>query len=206
MTRNHQLKLFTIGYSSYKLEDFMKVLSANAVSALADVRSSPYSATYPDYNRENLQKQLKINGIAYVYLGDLLGARVNDPHMYVNNSANFSLIAKSFAFKSGITRLKEGTQKGYLIALMCAEKDPLTCHRTILICKNIRNDFDIKHILPNFRIESHDNLEKRLLRLFSLDGPDLFGTPEDIKLEQAYKRQENNIAYKASDQNTAEEE
>lgn len=205
MAQNHQPKLFTIGYSSYRLEDFITALAANKVSALADVRSSPYSAAYPEYNRENIQKKLKANEIAYVYLGDLLGARANDPCVYVNNIANFDLIAKSSTFKSGIARLKEGTQRGYLIALMCAEKDPLTCHRTILICKNVRKDFDIKHILPKFRIESQDNLEKRLLRLFSLDGPDLFGTPEDIKLEQAYKRQENNVAYRASNQNATEE-
>lgn len=198
MNYNNLQTIFTIGYSSYRLCDFIKTLKDNKINALADVRSSPYSTIHLDYNRENLQKELKSHGIAYVYLGDLLGARIDDQSVYINNTADFDLIATSSAFNQGLARLIEGTNRGYLIALMCAEKDPIACHRAILICKNLRNTFDIKHILPNFKIESQHNFEKRLLHHFNLDCPDLFGTSDDIKLEHAYKMQERNIAYKIS--------
>ncbi len=52
---------------------------------------------------------------------------------------------------------------------MCAEKDPITCHRAILICQYLRDfDLDIHHILSNGDLESHFQLEDRLLESLDL--------------------------------------
>lgn len=79
---------------------------------------------------------------------------------------------------------------------MCAEIDPINCHRTILVCRNLRSvDIKISHILSNGRLEDHIKTEKRLMKLFHLYQPDLFKT-ESERLEEAYDLQGERIAYK----------
>jgi len=184
--------LYTIGYSSYTLHSFADVLKKNDINALVDVRSSPYSKFKPEFNRESLKKFLGIQNIVYVFLGDCCGARVDNYNYYVNGKVDYDLVAKDKNFNTGLTRIKEGLKK-YRITLMCAEQDPITCHRTILICRNLHN-LKIKHILEQGKIEDHDNSEQRLLKLFRLNHPNMF-LSEKQRLKQAYYRQGQKIAY-----------
>jgi uncharacterized protein (DUF488 family) len=184
--------LYTIGYSPYTLHSFADVLKNNDINALADVRSSPYSKFKPEFNRESLKSFLETQNIAYVFLGDCCGARVDNHSYYVNGKVDYDLVAKDKDFNEGLTRIEEGLKK-YRIALMCAEQDPITCHRTILICRNLRN-IRIKHILAQGKIEDHADSEQRLLKLFRLNHPDMF-ISEKQRLSQAYSRQGKKIAY-----------
>lgn len=183
-------KIYTIGYSAFEIDNFISTLKQYHITAVSDVRSSPYSKFKPDYNREYLSKKLRENGIQYVFLGDSLGARFGDKSVYINGVVNFELASKLECFKNGINRLIEGNKK-YTIALMCAEKDPIECHRSILIAKNISNIFNIYHILSDSNIESHTQLEHRLEKCFGLDQAVLFG--DTIKI--AYDKQASKIAY-----------
>lgn len=189
----NSLTLFTIGHSNRSPEEFVGMLKENGVTAIADVRSQPYSRHMPHFNREPLQELLKENGIAYVFLGDELGARRSEDCCYVDGQAKYELIAKTDAFQSGIERLRDGTKK-YVVALMCAEKDPITCHRTILVAKSLRQEFEIRHLIAPQRIEMQSDAEKRLMRQWKIDANDLF-TPEDERLEDAYQKQAKEIAY-----------
>ena len=191
-------ELFTIGYSPHTLESFLMALNKYKINALADVRSSPYSQFKPEFNRPSLGSFLKTNKISYVFLGDLCGARVEDPSCYVNGKVNYSLVAKNSKFKEGINRIKKGMQS-YTIALMCAEKDPITCHRTILICRNLDSpEINIKHILSNGKIEEHKESEHRLMKTFNLNQPDFFKN-EQQRLEDAYIRQGEKIAHETGE-------
>lgn len=187
-------KLFTIGYSSFEISDFINVLKKNNINAVADVRSSPYSKFKPDFNRENLKVSLKENGIEYVFLGDNCGARIEDPSCYVNGKASYDLIKETEQFRIGLNRIIKGLKK-YTITLLCAEKDPITCHRNILICRNLKQfDIAIFHILSMDKVENNTQSEERLLKLFDLEQNDLFLEKEDL-LEEAYNRQGDLIAY-----------
>ena len=124
--------LFTIGHSSHDLGSFFTFLQKHHVDALADVRSSPYSSRHPQFNRESIQRAVAGYGIRYVFLGNELGARSHDEHVYVDGKASYTLIATSTAFVKGLQRVKRGLKR-YKLALMCAEKDPLACHRMILV-------------------------------------------------------------------------
>ena len=78
---------------------------------------------------------------------------------------------------------------------MCAEKDPITCHRTILISKNIKSEnILIQHILADGNLEEHSLSEIRLMKLYGLEQQDLFSSFED-RLTKAYDKQANIIAY-----------
>ena len=191
-------ELFTIGYSPHILDSFLRVLNKHTITAIADVRSSPYSQFKPEFNRDKLSEFLCKNGIAYVFLGDCCGARVEDPSCYVNGKVDYTLVAESPKFKEGMKRIINGMEK-YRIALMCAEKDPITCHRTILICRNLSNKgINIKHIMSNGRTENHKDSEQRLLKFFGLNHPDLFRS-EQQRLNDAYMRQGKKIAYETAE-------
>ncbi len=206
-------KLFTIGHSNLDIKDFLSLLSKHNVTALADVRSSPYSRYVSQFNKENLKNSLLNSGIKYVFLGQELGARPKDRSCYVDGKALYQNIAKTTLFSQGIERLSKGS-KTYNIALMCAEKDPITCHRAVLICQHLKVlPLDINHILQDGSLESHQNLENRLLEIHNLgqsakDSPvqlSLFDnvsnqtplqtlSPEEA-LKEAYRKQGDKIAY-----------
>ncbi len=196
-------KLFTVGHSNRSIDEFLVLLQTNDISAIADVRSQPYSKYTPHFNRENLKAFLKDGNIEYVFLGEELGARRSESTCYVDQQAKYELIEKTPAFNSGLERIQKGAAS-HRIAMMCSEKDPLTCHRTILIAKCLRSDFDIQHIISAENLESQDEAEKRLLRLWGMEGHDLF-LSADEQLEDAYRRQANEIAYKESDLVSSEE-
>ncbi|MDJ0729523.1 MAG: DUF488 domain-containing protein [Crocosphaera sp.] len=206
-------KLFTIGHSNLDIKDFISLLSKHNVTALADVRSSPYSRYVSQFNKENLKNSLSNFGIKYVFLGEELGARPKDRSCYVEGKAVYENIAKTTLFFQGIERLSKGS-KTYNIALMCAEKDPITCHRSVLVCQHLRQlPLDINHILQDGSLESHQSLENRLLQIHNLGESakettvqlSLFDnnsaqtsvsslSPEEA-LKEAYRKQGDKIAY-----------
>jgi uncharacterized protein (DUF488 family) len=160
--------LYTIGYSGFTIGEFITTLKNNSINAIADVRSMPYSKHRPEFNSDKLKIELKRNGIEYVFLGDLCGARINDKECYRNGKADYDLIAKNPKFIEGLNRIKKGMAK-YRIALLCAEKDPVYCHRMILICRNLKShDINILHIVSPEIIQTQNECEERLLKIFKL--------------------------------------
>ena len=188
--------LFTIGYAGRSIDDFILLLELHKITALCDVRTIPYSARNPQFNRQVLTKVLKFHNIEYVFLGEELGARPNNSSCYVEGKASFQMIAVSALFKKGLERVDLGLQKKYVLALMCAEKDPMTCHRSILICRNLRGpDIDIRHILDHETTETQADLEKRLIAHLKLQ-PDMFKDSDpNALIERAYDVQSDRIAY-----------
>ena len=186
--------VYTIGHSTHPLEKFIALLRQHGISALCDVRSSPYSKFNPQFNRETIQSELKKHGMAYVYLGKELGPRSDDPGCYENGRVQYGLLAETDLFHEGVRRVKEG-MKSYRIALMCSEKDPVMCHRTILVCRRLAADgMGIRHILDDGGIEEHEHAMARLRRLLKLPESDLFTSSEQM-MDRAYDVQGKKIAY-----------
>lgn len=187
-------KLFTIGHSNHQEARFIELLEMHDITALCDVRSSPYSRYNPQYNRELLQSALKRRGIAYVFLGSELGPRSDDPACYVDGKVQYSRLAATEIFRSGIERLWAGMKK-YRVAIMCAEKDPITCHRMILICRALRKEpIEIEHILEDGSLEGLRHSEQRMLLELRLPQLRLFENPESL-IQRAYDTQGERIAF-----------
>ena len=189
-------ELYTIGHSNHSIEKFIELLFLHSITVVCDVRSHPYSKFNPQYNRETLEKELKKHNIEYLFLGEELGARSDDQECYVNGRVQYSSIANTFRFQQGIERLLIEMESNRIV-IMCAEKDPITCHRTILISRFMRKyDIEIKHILEDGEIESNSDAEKRLMQI--LNSPqeqgDLFLSIEE-RIEKAYDLQGENIAH-----------
>jgi len=186
--------LYTIGHSVHPIESFIKILQLNRIEAVADVRSSPYSKFTPQFNRESLKESLKRAGIHYVFLGDELGARRTEPECYEENKVIYRKVSNLPAFQRGVSRLKEGAVK-MRVAIMCAEKDPLTCHRTVLVAHFSRRFFsNTLHILEDGNIENREEADYRLLREYKLDKEDFFSSYGE-RLELAYAKRAEKIAY-----------
>ena len=184
----------TLGYATLSIDGFIDLLRQHDIDAVADVRSQPYSRYTPEYSQDQLKVALGEAGIQYVFMGKELGARRDEPECYVDGKVRYDLVAKTPAFRHGIDRLKKGRQK-YRIALLCAEKDPITCHRSILVSRElVKEDIDVQHILHNGSLEPHDQLEQRLLSSYGHDQEDLFDN-QDARLERAYRQQAEEIAF-----------
>ncbi|MEG3977156.1 DUF488 domain-containing protein [Microcoleus sp. herbarium8] len=162
------MELFTIGHSNQSIESFLLLLKKHEITAVADVRSHPFSRYLPHFNKSEITAFLSAAGIQYVFLGKELGARPEDLSCYdTEGKALYDRIAATPLFSAGIQRLLKGAAN-YKISLMCAEKDPITCHRTILVCHKLKAfNLQIKHILSDGNLESHQDLEARLLSKFN---------------------------------------
>lgn len=187
--------IYTIGHSTHEIENWISLLKQHCIDAVADVRSVPYSSWQPQFNRESLIDSLKKHGIMYVFLGKELGARTDDPECYEDGRVKYRLLAKTKLFKKGIERVRSGSRHKS-IALMCAEKDPLDCHRTILVARElIRTGSGVAHIMADGRVESHNVVMKRLLEQLGADRQqDLFLTEKQL-MDEAYDARERRIAY-----------
>lgn len=194
MTAQRPLVVFTIGHSTHSLEAFVALLKQHGVTALADVRSAPFSRFNPQFNKDSLARDLKSHGIKYVFLGRELGARSEDRSCYENGRVQYGRLARTELFKRGIERVISGAEE-HRIALMCAEKEPLECHRTLLVARTLdEQGVDVLHILGDGRLESHRDAMTRLLAVTGLPLEDLFRTREDL-IAQALARQEEKVAY-----------
>jgi len=188
-------EIYTIGHSNHSIEHFVDLLKKHDITAIGDVRSHPYSKYNPQFSYEALKPELKKHNIAYVFLGKELGARSDDPSCYnQEGKVQYARMAQTENFKKGIERLNQGLES-YRIAMMCAEKDPLMCHRTILIARQLRaENMLIQHILEDGNLETQTEAEQRLMDLLKQSKQDLFATPEQL-IEQAYDMQSDKIAY-----------
>lgn len=188
--------IYTIGHSNHSVDTFISLLRKYDISAVADVRSHPYSRHLPHFNRRELGHCLRTIGVRYVFLGRELGARPDDPACYVKGKALYDKIANTLSFQEGLQRLRTG-MLDWKIALLCAEKEPVTCHRTILVCRHLREPHvAIEHILGDGNLESHALLEQRLIELHGLQQGNLLDTLSTVDpLEEAYDRQAYAIAY-----------
>ena len=193
--------LYTIGYTGFsEAEGMASYLKTQKVDVLIDVRSSPYSSHFPQFNKENLQRVLKNSNIYYRNYAISFGARQENHTFYRNGRLDFELYTKSEQFIDGLAKVQNSVEKGYVLALMCAEKDPLICHRAIMISRILHEDgYSIRHLRPDREEETHEDLEKRLVELYfpETNQLDLFSEPMSFedKLKESYRLQNDIIGF-----------
>lgn len=199
----HRKPLYTIGHSSLSTEQLLEYLRMHDISAVVDVRSQPYSRLYPHFSKPALRQSVLEAGLHYVYLGNELGARRSESECYVDGQAKYELIRRLPAFQEGISRVVYGASEE-TIGLLCAERDPLVCHRSILVCRELRSHkLDICHILNDGSLEPLEAVEIRLteeegLQPWQLGLLDHFDLEE--RIERAYDLRGEKIAYRAKDE------
>jgi len=186
-----QYPIYTIGHSNHPWGRFVELLKMHEIEAVADVRSHPYSRYCPQFNREAVCDALRNGeeGISYVYLGREFGVRRWEDEYYENDKVRYERIARSDLFRQGLAPLLKGC-KTHRIALMCAEQDPLGCHRTVLVARELdRKGIAVRHILADGTLETHEETLKR-----KTDNKNVDFFPAE-KTAAAYSVLEEKIAY-----------
>lgn len=175
----------TIGHSNHPIDRFVDLLTAAGVEVLVDVRSMPYSRRFPHFGRERLAARLAIAGILYRYEGAALGGKPQD-------GGNYETLAAKPEFAEALDRLAVSATDTTL-CLMCAEKEPLDCHRTVLVSRRLaERGLPVEHLLADGRSERHATVEERLLAESKEGLPDLFTTAEDrsTRLDRIWQARE----------------
>ena len=187
------MKVYTIGHSNHSWEVFSELLRRQGIGAVADVRSTPVSRYVPHFNRETLEGALDAQGIRYVFLGRELGARPKDPACYENGVALYERIERTPEFEKGILRVMQGAAK-MKVALMCAEKDPIDCHRTVMVAKVLhQRGVEVDHILEDGTLQPQEWV---LARMADEAAESKGWHFEQVSPEEAYRAQAGRIQYK----------
>jgi uncharacterized protein (DUF488 family) len=186
-------QIFTIGHSTLSVSAFQAALKANGVTAVADVRSAPYSRFNSAFNRESLKRELRAQGTHYVFLGKELGGRPANPACYEDGRASYIKMAQTDQFKVGLERVIHGSAL-HRLALMCSEGEPLQCHRTLLIARALtERGIAVFHIDRSGQSVNQATLETRLIRVVGL-SESLLRSREEV-LSDAYALQAKRVAH-----------
>jgi uncharacterized protein (DUF488 family) len=196
MTSNFDF--LTIGHSSLPADQFLALLKANKVTAIADVRSVPFSRRFPWFSSRTLSERLQSKRISYIMMGDTLGGRPTNPALYCDGIADYEAMAGTDEFRAGIDRVV-GEAARHRLCLMCSEREPLDCHRCLLVGRALRGrGHGLGHILGDGSIEPHSATEERLLSAMPPAGG-LFEQDHDSRLADAYRHRAHRIAARLSD-------
>ena len=187
-------RILTIGHSTHALGAFVALLKRHEVLKLGDVRSAPYSRYNPHFNRESLARSLAASGLEYGYFGAELGGRSDDPSCFENGRIRYDRLKETQSFQQGLKRVIHDAADGRVV-LMCAEKEPLECHRTLLLAPAFQaRGVAVDHILANGELETQAAAMERLVAMHGdARQGELFATD---RIERAIERQAERIAYR----------
>ena len=206
-------ELYSIGHSNQTFEEFLQMLQSQRINVIVDVRSIPASKYTPQFNKEPLRASLSRHNVAYMHFGVEFGARRTDALDEFNN-VNFEKAATTANFLKGVERVKHGLEKGYRIAFMCSEANPLECHRFALVSRYFHeHGVKVMHIMRDkdknpssgTYSKSHQELQDEMIAEYvkkkkvpAICPPDIFGGNEvtpAMQITLAYRQKNKEIAY-----------
>lgn len=194
--------IYTIGYSGFpEIQDFIRRLKDAGIKLLIDVRSSPFSSYYQQYDKPVLSEALKAAGIQYRNFAREFGARQEDKCFYRNGRLDFEIFTQSQQFAEGVEKVKWALNHGYSPVLMCAEKEPSTCHRTIMVARRLHEaGLPVCHLMPEGITKTQPNIEAELLDTYfkNRNQLSLFEEfkPDEVLIPEAYIKRNDEIGYR----------
>ena len=199
-------KIYTIGYTTFGIENFIKEIKEYGITCIVDVRSSPRSSYYKDFDSDVLESRLKKGGILYRNYAFEFGARQEDKSLYPNGYLDFEIFSKTDNFKQGVKKLENGIKLNQTFALMCAEKDPYNCHRCIMVARFLQDyDFEIVHIVGHNQFVTQKEIEARLMNEYYPNRNQLsLFSEENLSNEEcllcAYRKRNRDIGFKIEEE------
>jgi len=159
-----QAPLLTIGYGTRAVTDVLALLTHHGIKFLIDVRSTPWSRYRPEFSQDQLAPSLRAHGIRYLFMGDELGGRPDDPACYDSDGrVDYRACESRPAFREGVARLQGAWRAGHSVALMCSEGRPEDCHRTKLVATAlVEVGVVVRHVDEDGRLRSHNEVLDRL--------------------------------------------
>ena len=154
--------IHTLGHSRHAIEAFVQLAKRHGVAMIVDVRGQPYSRYNPQYNRERFSASLSDGGIEYLWYGDRLSGRPTAPELRgPDGEVLWDKVRQWPALHDGLAEVLERAA-GTRLALVCAEEDPMRCHRRFLLTPPLaERGADIVHIRGDGRLETEDELREK---------------------------------------------
>jgi uncharacterized protein (DUF488 family) len=197
--------IYTIGHSNHVESKFIELIQLHKIQIVLDVRSSPYSQRFPQFNRDDLKNILMKSKMEYAFFGEWFGARQPDKAYYTSDGwLNYLIFTKSLIFNEGVNRLDIILGKGLNPVLLCAEKDPFNCHRAIMVSRALSlKGYEIRHVLEDGKILTQAELDLRILNKYfpKRDEGSIFDIIEgekdtDTLMAEAYYKRNEAIAWR----------
>jgi len=153
-------RIWTIGHSTRTIEEFIGALQANRIKLVADARLLPGSKRHPQFNKEELARSLREDGIGYEHFPELGGrrkARKDSRHTAWRNESfrGYADYMETAEFANGIARLQQMADRDGATAIMCAEAVWWRCHRSLIADYLKAQGVDVIHILDANKIDPH---------------------------------------------------
>lgn len=157
--------LLTIGYGNRELRDVVGLLERENIRFLVDVRSAPYSRFNPAFTKDHLADALEAHRIKYVFMGDVIGGRPEDPRCYDDaGHVDYLACRRHPTFRAGLDRLRSAWQQDLGVAIFCSELHPQQCHRTKLIAEDlVAAGVPVEHIDADGSVVGHAVVMDRLV-------------------------------------------
>ena len=199
------MDIYTIGHSNYPVEKLIDMLRYYNIDCVVDIRGTPYSKYNVQYNKDTIKNTLVREGFVYIYMAKEFAAKRENKISYnTEGYSDFEKVIYEDDIISGIKRLKNGCEKGYKIALLGAMQDPIRCHRSILVGRElIHHGFNVKHILDDYSIKNQEYINERLLDKYfeernqlSIDNFLGNSIDEEDMINEAYKIANKEIGYR----------
>lgn len=184
------------------MPDLLGALIRHEIHVVCDVRSRPGSFRFPQFNREPLMAQLASAKIIYQFFGDQLGGRPLDHRYYrPDGLVDYAARRKAPDFEEATDRVL-GLLKSQNVVLMCAEEDPLHCHRFLMICPALVHCGILPvHLRRGGLLETQRDAEDRLLQLHGfadVTSNSLFSQGRAGALEDALRLQSEQYGFRSS--------
>jgi uncharacterized protein (DUF488 family) len=180
--------IYTVGYGQRSIEDLLAVLRHYQIHYLIDIRSAPYSRFKPEFSKATLERVLRQHNVRYLFMGDTLGGRPDDPSCYSDGKVDYEKVKEKAFYREGIERLRRAFQQQQRIVLMCSEGKPDQCHRSKLIGASL-DEQDI----PVIHINEVDEPVSQSDVILDLTGGQLslFGEPTFTSRQRYHQQDEN---------------
>ena len=199
------MNIFTIGHSNYPVEKLIDMLKFYNINCVVDVRGTPYSKYNVQYNKETIKNTLIKAGFVYIYMAKEFAAKRENKISYNKEGySDFEKVIQEEDFKNGVNRLENGCKKGFRIALLGAMQDPIRCHRSILIGRELEHlGFTVNHIMDDYSVKDQKYIEEEILDKYyenrhQITIDNLMGNSisKEEMINEAYRMANREIGYR----------
>lgn len=151
---------WTIGHSNRGFAEFLEILQAEDVAAVADVRRFPGSRRCPQFNRDAMEVALQSVGVAYRHFPELGGRRTSQLEPSPNTAwrveafrayADYTL---THSFQEALGELMTFASSART-GIMCAEALPWRCHRRLIADQLIARGWVVVDIIGKNEMRDH---------------------------------------------------
>ena len=175
-------RISTVGHSTRSIGEFIEILRSFDIKRLVDVRTLPYSRRHPQFSQNSLVASLEHAEIEYLHIKELGGLR--EPRLNSKNTALNNSGFRGYADHMETGEFQEAGKRLISLAvqtdtaLMCAEAQWRSCHRSLLSdwlqCQGVI----VVHILASAKSEPHAYSPEARIDDDQLNYCDLFSRSE----------------------------